>query len=54
MEKSYQSSADDVKGTSGNEKEEANVEHNFEAFAPGDFRLEWMKIKNSESGQILW
>ena len=51
---SYESSLADVKGTGGNKKEETNIEHNFAAFKPGDFRLEWMKLKNAETGQVMW
>jgi hypothetical protein len=56
MEKSYQSSLGDVKGSSQQEekKEEVNTEHNFNAFKPGDFRLEWMKMKNAETTEIMW
>ena len=54
MEKSYQSSLGDVKGSGGNQKEEVNTSHNFNAFKPGDFRLEWMKMKNAETTEIMW
>ena len=58
MEKSFTTSAADVKEQKQPVEETKNApaesKHNFAAFNEGDFRLEWMKIKDAESGKILW